>query len=63
MFRTPHLMIYIGEQALLNWTNWKKKLGSSALKMGIILAILSLSGKMPFSRDRLIISAKGAEIR
>ena len=25
MFRTPHLMIYIGEQALLNWTNWKKK--------------------------------------
>ena len=25
---------------------------SSALKMGIILAILSSSGKMPFSRDR-----------
>ena len=40
-----------------------KKLGSSALKKGIILAILSLSGKMPFSRDRLIISANGADIR
>ena len=63
MFRTPHLMIYIGEQALLNWTNWKKKLGSSALKMGIILAILSLSGMMPFRRDRRIMSAKGSEIR
>ena len=40
-----------------------KKLGSSALKMGIIFAILSLSGKIPFSRDGLIIPAKGAEMR
>ena len=40
-----------------------KKLGSSASKMGIIFEILSLSGKMPFSRDRLVISVKGAEIR
>ena len=40
-----------------------KKLGSSASKMGIIFAIVSLFGKMPFSRDRLVISAKGAEIR
>ena len=40
-----------------------KKLGSSASKMRIIFAILSLSGKTPFSRDRLVISAKGAEIR
>ena len=40
-----------------------KKQGSSASKMGIIFETLSLFGKIPFSRDRLIISAKGAEIR
>ena len=39
-----------------------KKPGSSALWMEIILAILSLSRKIPFSKKRLIISAKGPEI-
>ena len=33
---------------------------SKQFGMGINLAILSLSGKMPFSRDRLITSANGA---
>ena len=40
-----------------------KKLRILCFEDGNILAILSLSGKMPFSRDRLIVSANGADIR
>ena len=63
MFRTPHLMIYIGEQALLNWTNWKKKARILCFEDGNNFSDLSLSGMMPFRRDRRIMSAKGSEIR
>ena len=40
-----------------------KKLRILCFEDGNILAILSLSGKMPFSRDRLKVSANGADIR